>query len=175
MQFVKVITQSKEYGEIVLKNAFKLISFACVLGTAVYVHAADTGPHDAAIKGRQAMFQTYNFNMGILGAMAKEKVEYNAELASEAAANLSAAANFGQSAMWPPGSDSETEGNATNRALPAIWETFPAIVEKSDALKTSTAVLADQAGQGLAALQGAMGDVGASCKGCHDDYRAKRR
>lgn len=175
MQFAKVIDHSKESGNFILNNTLKLTGVACILATAVYAHAADKGPHDAAIKGRQAMFQTYSFNMGILGAMAKEKVEYNAELASEAAANLQAAANFGQSAMWPPGSDSETEGNAKNRALSVIWETFPAIVEKSDALKSSTAVLAEQAGQGLAALQGAIGDVGASCKGCHDDYRAEKK
>jgi len=148
---------------------------AALLGTAVYATAADEGPHDAAIKGRQAMFQTYSFNMGLLGAMAKGKVEYNADAANEAAANLLAAANFGQSAMWPPGSDNATEGNARTRALPAIWETFPKIVEKSDALKTASAVLAEQAGGGLEALQGAMDDVGKSCKGCHDDFRAKKK
>ncbi len=158
-----------------MKGKVILLAGVAVLGAALYANAADKGPHDAAIKGRQAMFQTYSFNMGILGAMAKEKTEYNADIASEAAANLMAAANFGQSSMWPAGSDSETEGNAKNRALSAIWETFPAIVEKSDALKKSSAVLAEQAGQGLAALQGAMGDVGASCKGCHDDYRAERK
>lgn len=137
--------------------------------------AADKGPHDSAIKGRQAMFQTYSFNMGILGAMAKEKMEYNADMANEAASNLLAAASFGQSAMWPPGSDSENPANAKNRALPAIWSTYPAIVEKGDALKKAAEVMAAQAGGGLGALQGAMGDLGASCKGCHDDYRAERK
>lgn len=158
-----------------MKSKVILLAVTAVLGVALYATAAAKGPHDAAIEGRQAMFQIYKFNLGILGAMAKEKTEYDADIASEAAANLMAAANFGQSAMWPAGSDSETEGNAKNRALPAIWETFPAIVEKSDALKKSSAVLAEQAGQGLTALQGAMGDVGASCKGCHDDYRAERK
>jgi len=136
--------------------------------------AAD-GPHDKAIKARQAMFQIYGFNIGILGDMAKGETEYNAEIAMEAAQNLDAAANFGQSQMWPMGSDSETEGNMKNRALPAIWSTYPAISEKSEALTAATAALVPVAGNGLEALQGAMGDVGASCKGCHDDYRAKRR
>jgi len=148
---------------------------AGILGTLSYAIAADKGPHDSAIKGRQAMFQTYQFNIGILSAMAKGKTEYNAEIASDAAANLAAAANFAQSSMWPAGSDNETEGNAKNRALPAIWETFPAIVEKAEALKESSAVLAAEAGGGLEALQGAIGDVGNSCKGCHDDFRAKKR
>ncbi|MFK8083177.1 MAG: cytochrome c [Granulosicoccus sp.] len=145
----------------------------CLCASAVAV-AAD-GPFDKAIKARQAMFQIYGFNTGILGAMAKEDMPYDAEIAAEAAANLNAAANLGQSQMWPPGSDSETEGNATNRALPALWETYPAAVEKGDALKEATAAMAAVAGDGLGALQGAMGDVGASCKGCHDDFRAERK
>ena len=82
------------------------------------VAIAANGPHDKAIKARQAMFQSYSFNLGILGAMAKEDRPYDAAVATEAANNLSAAANFGQSQMWPQGSDNATEGNATNRALP---------------------------------------------------------
>jgi len=158
-----------------IKTALYAGLVASVLGLSFVATAADKGPHDAAIKGRQAMFQTYSFNMGILGAMAKGKMDYDAELAAMSAANLEAAANFGQSAMWPAGSDSETAGNAPTRALPVIWETFPAITEKADALKKATKVLASEAGNGLSALQGAMGDVGASCKGCHDDYRAKKK
>jgi len=151
---------------IALSFAFASLSFV--------VSAAD-GPHDKAIKARQAMYQTLGFNAGILGDMAKEDIPYDAEVASEAAANLDAAANFGQSQMWPPGSDNATEGNAPTRALPAIWENLPSVIEKSDALKQASAAMVASAGGGLAALQGAMGDLGATCKSCHDDFRAKRR
>lgn len=136
---------------------------------------AAEGPHDKAIKARQAMFQLYSYSVGVLSDMAKGKTDYDAAIAAEMAANLNAAANLGQSTFWPPGSDNSNSDNARTRALPAIWETFPAITEKSDALKQAAAVLAENAGNGLEALQGAMGDVGQSCKGCHDDYRAKRR
>ncbi|MCL4166497.1 UNVERIFIED_CONTAM: hypothetical protein GTU68_003619 [Idotea baltica] len=121
------------------------------------------------------MYQLYNFNVGILNDMAKEKAPYDAAIAAEAANNLSAAVNLGQSQFWPPGSDSEADGNAKTRALPAIWETFPKINEKSEALKSAVAALVPVAGNGLDALKGAMGDVGGSCKGCHDDFRAKKR
>jgi len=136
---------------------------------------AEDGPYDDAIKARQAMFQLYGFNMGILGDMAKEKIPYDADIASEAANNLSAAANLGQSQFWPPGSDNATEGNARTRALPKIWETFPDIVEKSEAMQTAVAALVPVAGNGLAELKSAIGDVGGSCKGCHDDFRAKKK
>lgn len=150
-------------------------ALACgVMVASLAVIAAD-GPHDKAIKARQAMFQTYGFNTGILGDMAKEDRPYDADIASEAAANLNAAANLGQSQLWPAGSDNETEGNATNRALPVIWNEFPEVIEKVGALREATAAMAAVAGNGLGALQGAMGDVGASCKSCHDDYRAEKK
>jgi len=133
------------------------------------------GPHDKAIKARQAMFQLYGFNISILGGMAKGDIEYSAEVAKEAAENLNAAVNLGQSQLWPEGSDSETDGNATNRALPAIWSSYPQVSEKAKALSTAVAALVPVAGNGLNALQGALGDVGASCKGCHDDFRAEKK
>lgn len=133
------------------------------------------GPHDKAIKARQAMFQLYSYHIGILSGMAKGKIDYDAAIAAEVAKNLDAAANLGQSTFWPAGSDSENAENAKNRALPKIWETFPAITEKSDKLIAATGALAATAGDGLDALKAGIGDVGASCKGCHDDFRAEKK
>ena len=156
-------------------KALALVIAAATASTAAVTAFAADGPHDKAIKARQSMFQLYNFNTGILGAMAKGKIPYDAAIATEAATNLSAVANLGQSQFWPAGSDNETDGNARTRALPAIWETFPAIVEKADALKAAAADLVPAAGAGLESLQGAMGAVGESCKGCHTDFRAKKK
>jgi cytochrome c556 len=100
---------------------------------------------------------------------------YDADIATEAANNLSAATGMGQSQMWPAGSDDATGGNADNRALPKIWETYPKIAEKGDALSTAVAALVPVAGTGLNALQTAINDVGGSCKGCHDDFRAEKK
>jgi len=147
-------------------------ALASTLGITAF--AAD-GPHDKAIEARQHMFQLYNFNSGILGAMAKGKMEYNPAIATEAAENLSALAMLGQSQFWPMGSDNATEGNARTRALPVIWETFPAIIEKADALKAAAEALVPVAGQGLDAMKSAYGDVGQACKGCHTEFRARGR
>lgn len=136
---------------------------------------AQDGPHDDAIKARQALMQLQNFEVGILFDMAKEKIDYNADVAAEAAANLNATATYGQSLFWPAGSDNATDGNARTRALPAIWETYPAITEKAGDLKTAVAALVPVAGNGLSALQDAIGDVGGACKACHDDFRAERK
>lgn len=154
---------------------FAKLAVGLVACTIVSGAALAEGPHDKAIKARQAMFQLYSFSTGMLGAMAKGEMEYDAALAQEMADNLNAAANLGQSAFWPAGSDNSNPDNAKTRALPKIWETFPAIAEKDQALKDALAVLTAEAGNGLDALRGSMGAVGKSCKGCHDEYRAKKR
>lgn len=148
------------------------IAGICVLISGVVIAE---GPHDKAIEARQAMFKLYGYHVGLLSGMAKGKIEYDAALALEAAQNLDAAANLGQSTLWPMGSDNSNADNATNRALPEIWETYPAIVEKGDALKEATANLVANAGNGLDALKSSMGDVGGACKDCHTDFRAKKK
>ncbi|MFK7853568.1 MAG: cytochrome c [Granulosicoccus sp.] len=50
-----------------------------------------------------------------------------------------------------------------------------AIVDKSEAVQSAVAALAPVAGNVWAELRGAVGDVGGSCKGCHDDFRVKKK
>lgn len=155
-----------------MKQRFTLAAsiVALLLSSAVLAE----GPHDKAIKARQAIFQLYLYNIGVLSGMAKGKVEYDATLATEAATNLQLASSLGQSTLWPAGSDNGNADNARTRALPAIWEK-PGIADKGKALSDAVAVLASEAGNGLDSLKASIGDVGGACKGCHDDYRAKEK
>ena len=154
----------------------KLIAvIAAALLVATSGFAKDDGPHDKAIKARQALMQLYSFNLGILGGMAKGKIDYNADAASAAADNLLAAVSMNQSAMWPPGSHNGDEANRQNRALPAIWDTYPKITEAGKAMNEAAVGLQAAAGNGLDELKSAMGAAGKSCKGCHDDFRAKKK
>lgn len=131
------------------------------------------GPFAKQIKGRQAVFQVYSYNMGLLSAMAKGKMEYDAQTAIDAAWNLNTASMLKNSTMWPAGSaNDENEGT---RALPAIWSTYPEITKKAEGLTKASGALVAVAGNGLDALKGAIGDVGAACKACHDDFRAKKK
>lgn len=146
-----------------------------VLFTTSNAFAEDDGPHDKAIKARQSLMQLYSFNLGILAGMAKGKVDYDADAATAAADNLLAAVSMNQSAMWPPGSHSEDAANRKNRALEAIWTTYPKITESGKAMATAATDMQAAAGNGLDALKGAMAAVGKGCKGCHDDYRAEKK
>ncbi|CUJ24747.1 c-type cytochrome [Cognatishimia activa] len=127
---------------------------------------------ESAIKARQGQMQIYQHNLGILGAMAKGTVDYDAAAAAAAANNIKAAASLDAMSMWPQGSDMDSvEGT---RAKAEIWTTFPAIAENGMAMSNAADVMAAAAGTDLTALQGAMGALGGACSSCHKAYRGRR-
>lgn len=152
-----------------LKISRILVSSLVVASTIVAFPAVAQNA-ERAVKARKAAMQLYAHYLGQLGAMAKGEVEYDAEKAGSMAASLAAVTSLDQSAMWPQGSDNGVLGDETG-ALPNIWTTFPAIVEKSTALTNATAAMKDAAGQDLASLQAAMGPVGGACGACHKEFR----
>lgn len=135
--------------------------------------AGEGFPYEKEIKARQAFMQVYAYNLGLLGAMAKEKSPYDAKIAMAAANNLLAASKMDNSTMWPKGSDAESEGlnKKLTRAKPDIWTTYPKVKEKGEALQKALSEMAAVAGNGLAAVKANMGAVGKGCKGCHKPFR----
>ena len=131
--------------------------------------------HSGAVKARQAYMQLNGFYMGQLAAVAKGQVPYDAAQATGIANSLLALASMDEGAMWPPGSGNDNPALAgKTRALPEIWTTFPAVVEKADALSKALEAMVVAAGTDLASLQGAFGAVGAGCGGCHRSFRAEK-
>ena len=131
--------------------------------------------HSGAVKARQAYMQLNGFYMGQLAAVAKGQVPYDAAQATGIANSLMALASMDVGAMWPPGSGNDNPALAgKTRALPEIWTTFPAVVEKADALSKALEAMVVAAGTDLASLQGAFGAVGAGCGGCHRSFRAEK-
>ncbi len=154
---------------------FKILAagfgLAALLGT---VAASDNHADEAmmrAVKARQAQMQLYAFNLGTLGAMAKGEADYNADAASAAAGNLAKLSSLNAMAQWPAGSDTESLGREATGALPAIWAEGSDVGSKAKALSDAAAAMDAVAGQGIDALRGAIGPVGASCGGCHKVYR----
>ena len=131
------------------------------------------GDFDRQIKARQAVMQLYAYNLGILGAMAKGEVEYNAEQASTAAVNLDTLVNMKNGSMWPQGSDATANPGKT-RAKLENWTSYPKAAEKGMAMKEAVAIISAEAGNGLEALQAAIGPVGKSCGGCHEGFRVPK-
>ena len=135
---------------------------------------AQAAEMDKPVAARQAVMKLRAFYLGTLGGMAKGKIAYDAKKAQSAADSLLGLSNLDGSAMWPPGSGNDKRGTKT-RALPAIWSTYPAVAEKGKAQKMAEEAMAKVAGNGLAALQGAIGDVGKACGGCHKQFREKKK
>lgn len=146
---------------------------AAVLATTAFSEGHADKAVLSAVKARQSQMTLYAFNIGLLGGMAKGDIEYNADAAAAAAANLAALSQLDQSRLWPQGSDNVALGADTTEALPAIWEAGSTVGDKGMALATAAIALEQAAGGGLDALRGAIGDVGKSCGGCHETYRQK--
>ena len=152
-----------------------LVTLATVaLGTTTLVtFAQEEFPFQNQIEARQALMNVYRFNLGMLGAMAKGEMPYDASMASDAANNLLAAANMRNGAMWPAGSDMSAPGLANmTAAKPEIWGDMSDIGEKSRALRAAAEAMSAAAGDGLDALRSNMGALGDGCKGCHESFRA---
>ncbi len=113
------------------------------------------------------------FNAGPLFGMAKGQIEYDAALASKLAGNLKVLLDLDNGRAWAPGSHNEAYPGKTT-ALPKIWDTYPEIAEYGKNYAKAVNALAAAAGNGPDALRAAVGDLGKSCKGCHDDFREKQ-
>lgn len=150
-----------------------LAIMSAVVGSVAVLASAEGHISDkqiaAGVKARQSQMQLYAFNLGLLGAMAKQETPYDAAAASDAAKNLAALASLSQTGYWLPGSDSDSvEGT---RALPAIWASDSKVGEKGKDLMDAVFAMQSAAGKDLGALQTAMGPVGKSCGACHESYR----
>lgn len=141
-----------------------LLSVA-LIGTAI-AHEGE----NPAVKARTSVMQLYAFNLGTLGAMAKGEADYDADAATRAANNLVVLTQIDQSAMWPAGSDNVSD--PSTRALPAIWENFPDVGAKGQAMAEAAVAMQAAAGQDVEALKAAMGQLGGACSACHKAYRA---
>jgi len=147
---------------------------AVLIGGAVATSAlADGHAGNPAVKARKAHMQLYAFNLGILGNMVQGKADYNAETAAAAAADLASLSSMTQANYWPQGTDSEALPGET-RALPIGWTEFQGAIDISMELAAASASMAEVAGNGLEALQGAFGPAAATCGACHKVYRGPR-
>jgi cytochrome c556 len=131
--------------------------------------------HSGAVKARTAYMQLNGFFMGQLAAVAKGQVPYDAAQATGIAKSLLALSTMDAGTMWPPGSGNDNPALAgKTRAKPELWTTFPAVMEKANALTAALEAMVVAAGTDLASLQGAFGQVGAGCGGCHRSFRAEK-
>jgi len=154
-----------------IKKTIALSAALGVVASLALAGAHGTSPEEQAAKARQSLMTLFNFNIAILGSMAKGSTEYDADTAGLAAANLAALTTLHMPTAWMQGSDNASiEG--TN-ALPAIWENMADVGSKYMDLGKAAKIMAGAAGTDLDGLRSTIGGVGKACGACHETYRAK--
>lgn len=122
------------------------------------------------LEQRKANMKERGEIMRILGPIAQGKADFDAATVNDALAKLATNAEAGADtdALWPQGSDT-----GDTKASSAIWANFDDYKARNQKYGEVVAAAVAAAPQDLAAFQAAFGPVGASCGGCHENYRNK--
>ena len=105
---------------------------------------------------------------GRLGAMAQGKMPYDPKIAGENADLVVVLAKL----PFPAFAEG-TDMDAPSHAKPEVWKEMPKFKEAAEKLQAEVAKLPAAARSGdLAQLKVAVGNVGKSCKACHDNFKS---
>ena len=132
--------------------------------------AANSTPEEKAIEYRQGAFKMIGHHFGAMAGMVKGKVEFDAEAFRK---NAEAVATLSQ---FPGNGFVDGSYECKTRAKKEIADNMDDFKKKLETFQIEAANLA-QAADGasdLDALKPAFGNVGQSCKACHDSYRGKK-
>jgi len=139
---------------------------ASLVGAAI---AADLKPEEQILT-RQAGYSFMSWNMGKIktnleGTFSQPQVE--------AAANaIAGIANSGMGALYGPGTDKDI-GDVKTRVKPELFTDQEEVGRVAVAFIEAANNMAEVAAMGdEAEVKAAFGELGKSCKGCHDKFRA---
>ena len=139
-----------------------------VMAFCVSAQAQFAKPEDA-IKYRKASSTVMAAHFGRLGAMANGRVPFDAKAAAENAELVASLSKLPWAAFGPG-----TDKVGNTKAKPEIWTEQAKYKEASEKMMGEATKLAAAAKTGnLDALKTAFGATAASCKACHDAYRAQ--
>jgi len=125
------------------------------------------------VETRQAGYQFMSWNMGKIKAQVIDgKEPYDQAKVAAAANAIAAIANSGMGSLYSPDSTTEQLGKAT-RLKPEFFQNLDEAGQIGRNFTAAANQLAKVAAEGdQAAIKKAFGDVGGSCKSCHDKFRA---
>jgi cytochrome c556 len=155
-----------------MRNIIKAVvaaSTIIVATTAVADTAKNLKHAKKATHYREAVFTLLGTNMGPLGAMAKGKMPLDAKTVEKHATRINQL-----SLMIADYTRTDTSGfKVKTEALDAIWKKPEAFAKRIDDLTKASAALQTVAMSGDASsIKKAIGGVGKTCGGCHDNFKA---
>lgn len=145
---------------------------ACTFILATNVAAANPATSEKhAIKAtelRQAVFKLLGANMGTLGAMAKGKIPFDAKVIEKNATRINQL-----SFMIDDYTATDTSAyKVKTEALAKVWNEREAFEKRIKNLSLASDKLIKIAASGdEKAMRAAIGGVGKTCGGCHDDFK----
>jgi len=129
---------------------------------------AQAKPEEVMVKQRQAAMTLQGKYFGPMAAMAQGKAPFNATVVARNAGYLEALASM----PWD-GFDAKTK-DVKSAALPAAYSDTAKFKQAAENLQAAVGKLvAASKGGDEAATKAAIGGVGKTCGGCHDDFRQK--
>lgn len=152
-----------------LNRALARAASAAVIALATAATPAVAQDFENQILARKGLMRIQALNLGVLGAMARGQMPYDAELAQAAADNLVAVGQVNHLFFWPEGSDNFSTENTL--ALPTIWDNYDAFLAIFDEYSEAAVAMQAVAGTGQEALGPALGGIGRTCGTCHEDYQ----
>jgi len=128
---------------------------------------------EEAIKFRQSGYGFMAWNMARI-KMNVEGGNFNKEEVIKAANAIQAIANSGMGALYLPGTD-KGKGWEETRAKSNIWTDKEKMGKvATDFVREANEMAKVAAGGDAAAVGNQLGKLSGTCKGCHDDFKAKR-
>lgn len=151
-----------------LLTAIAVVTSLAVTTSAVAQEAKSSKQAERAAESRQAVYGLLGSNMGPLGAMAKGKIPFDAKAVEKYALRINQLSLMIEDYMRTNTSAFKVSGDA----LKDIWEKPEAFDKRTTALVLASANLMKVAKSGEeSAIKKAIGGVGKSCGGCHNEFR----
>lgn len=145
-----------------------VLSFVLCIGFALSA-VAQVKPA-VLVKQRQAAMTLFGKYFGPLGAMAQDKAPFNAEVVKRNALFLEVLAKM----PWDGFQD--VTANEKTGALPTVFKDPARFKKASEDMQAAVAnlVVVSKTGD-IPALKVAIGGIGKTCGGCHDNFREKKQ
>jgi len=146
-----------------------LAGLALALGSGYSVTAFSQAKPEQLVKQRQAAMTLQSKYFGPMAAMAQGKAPFRADVVAYNASLLNALSRM------PWDGFTEATKDVKSAALPAIYSDHDKFMAAADRSKKAVEALvkASQGGD-EAATKAAIGALGKTCGGCHNDFREKR-
>jgi cytochrome c556 len=155
-----------------MKMKLLLSGLALALGSGYALTAFSQVKPDVLVKQRQAAMTLQGKYFGPMGGMAAGKVPYRADVVTYNASLLDALSRM----PWDGFTESTKDlKDVKTAALPAIWNEPAKFKEAQDNFQKAVQNLVAISKSGNEdAVKSAIGGVGKTCGGCHQNFRQKQ-